>query len=61
VFANAAFFTERLEELVANAGAELKCVTLDLELSPAETVDRFRKSTCTTRSYVTLIWLKTGP
>jgi SulP family sulfate permease len=31
VFANAAFFTERLEELVANAGAGLKCVILDAE------------------------------
>lgn len=31
VFANAAFFTERLEELVANAGAELKCIVLDAE------------------------------
>lgn len=31
VFANAAFFTERLEELVANAGPGLKCVILDAE------------------------------
>ena len=31
VFANAAFFTERLEELIANAGAGLKCVILDAE------------------------------
>jgi sulfate permease, SulP family len=31
VFANAAFFTERLEELVANAGAGLHCVILDAE------------------------------
>jgi len=31
VFANAAFFTERLEELVANAGEGLKCVILDAE------------------------------
>jgi sulfate permease, SulP family len=31
VFANAAFFTERLEELVANAGAGLKCVIFDAE------------------------------
>jgi MFS superfamily sulfate permease-like transporter len=31
VFANAAFFTERLEELVANAGTELRCVILDAE------------------------------
>ena len=31
VFANASYFTERLEELVANAGAELKCVILDAE------------------------------
>jgi len=31
VFANAAFFTERLEELVAGAGADLKCVILDAE------------------------------
>jgi MFS superfamily sulfate permease-like transporter len=31
VFANAAFFTERLEQLVAGAGAELKCVILDAE------------------------------
>ena len=31
VFANAAFFTERLEGLVANAGPGLKCVILDAE------------------------------
>ena len=31
VFANAAFFTERLEELVANAGEGLKCVIIDAE------------------------------
>ena len=31
VFANAAFFTERLEELIGNAGAGLKCVILDTE------------------------------
>jgi SulP family sulfate permease len=31
VFANAAFFTERLEDLIANAGAGLKCVILDAE------------------------------
>ena len=31
VFANAAFFSERLEELVANAGEGLKCVVLDAE------------------------------
>jgi SulP family sulfate permease len=31
VFANAAFFTERLEELIANAGAGLKCIVLDAE------------------------------
>jgi SulP family sulfate permease len=31
VFANAAFFTERLEGLVTNAGAGLKCVILDAE------------------------------
>jgi SulP family sulfate permease len=31
VFANAAFFTERLAALVANAGPELKCVILDAE------------------------------
>ncbi len=31
VFANAAFFTERLEALVANAGEGLKCVILDAE------------------------------
>ncbi len=31
VFANAAYFTERLEELIANAGAGLKCVILDAE------------------------------
>ena len=37
VFANAAFFTERLEELIANAGAGLKCVILD-----AEAHQRFR-------------------
>jgi sulfate permease, SulP family len=31
VFANAAFFSERLEELVAHAGAGLHCVILDAE------------------------------
>jgi len=31
VFANAAYFTERLEELIANAGTGLKCVILDAE------------------------------
>ena len=31
VFANAAFFTERLEALIANAGPGLKCVILDAE------------------------------
>jgi sulfate permease, SulP family len=31
VFANAAFFTERLEELIASAGAGLKCVVLDAD------------------------------
>jgi SulP family sulfate permease len=31
VFANAAFFTERLEDLIANAGAGLKCIVLDAE------------------------------
>lgn len=31
VFANAAYFTERLEALVARAGTELKCVILDAE------------------------------
>jgi sulfate permease, SulP family len=31
VFANAAFFIERLEELIANAGEGLKCVILDAE------------------------------
>jgi MFS superfamily sulfate permease-like transporter len=31
VFANAAFFSERLDALVANAGAGLKCVVLDAE------------------------------
>jgi sulfate permease, SulP family len=31
VFANAAFFTERLEELIANAGEGLRCVILDAE------------------------------
>ena len=31
VFANAAFFTERLEDLIANAGEGLKCVVLDAE------------------------------
>jgi SulP family sulfate permease len=31
VFANAAFFTERLEELIAKADAGLKCVVLDAE------------------------------
>jgi MFS superfamily sulfate permease-like transporter len=32
VFANAAFFTEQLEDLVANAGEGLKSVILDAEL-----------------------------
>lgn len=31
VFPNVVFFTERLEELIANAGAGLKCVVLDVE------------------------------
>ena len=31
VFANAAYFTERLEALIANAGPGLKCVILDAE------------------------------
>ena len=31
VFANAAFFTERIEELVASAGEGLKCVILNAE------------------------------
>ena len=31
VFANAAYFSERLEEIVSNAGAGLKCVILDAE------------------------------
>jgi SulP family sulfate permease len=31
VFANSAFFTERMEELIANAGAGLKCIVLDAE------------------------------
>jgi SulP family sulfate permease len=31
MFANAAFFAERLGALVANAGAGLKCVVLDAE------------------------------
>ena len=31
MFANAAFFTERLATLVANAGAGLKCVILDAD------------------------------
>ncbi len=31
VFANAAFFTERLDALIANAGPGLKCVVLDAE------------------------------
>jgi SulP family sulfate permease len=31
VFANAAFFTERLEMLIANAGPGLRCVILDAE------------------------------
>ena len=31
VFANAAFFTERLEALIANGGPDLKCVILDAE------------------------------
>ncbi len=31
VFANAAYFTERLEALISNAGPELRCVILDAE------------------------------
>jgi SulP family sulfate permease len=31
VFANAAYFTERMENLIANAGVGLKCVILDAE------------------------------
>ncbi len=31
VFANAAYFTERMEELIANAGEGLKCVIFDAE------------------------------
>ncbi|PWB53388.1 MAG: hypothetical protein C3F13_09605 [Anaerolineales bacterium] len=31
VFANAAFFTERMEELISNAGPSLKCIVLDCE------------------------------
>lgn len=31
VFANAAYFTERLQDLIANAGEGLKCVILDAE------------------------------
>lgn len=31
VFANAAYFTERIEDLIANAGPTLKCVILDAE------------------------------
>ena len=31
VFANAAFFTERMDDLVTEAGAGLKCVILDAE------------------------------
>jgi SulP family sulfate permease len=31
VFANAAFFTERLEALIANTGAGLKCIIMDAE------------------------------
>ena len=31
VFANAAYFTERLEALIANAGPGLRCVILDAE------------------------------
>jgi sulfate permease, SulP family len=31
VFANAAFFTERLEDLIANAGEGLKCIIIDAE------------------------------
>ena len=31
VFANAAYFTERLEALIANDGAGLKCIILDVE------------------------------
>jgi sulfate permease, SulP family len=31
VFANAAFFTERLEGLIANTGAGLKCIIMDAE------------------------------
>ena len=45
VFANASFFTERLEDLIANAGSGLKCVVLDAEaisdfdLTAAEALD----------------------
>jgi SulP family sulfate permease len=31
VFANAGYFSDRLDELVTNAGKELKCVILDAE------------------------------
>jgi sulfate permease, SulP family len=31
VFANASFFTERLEDLIASAGPGLKCVIIDAE------------------------------
>jgi SulP family sulfate permease len=31
VFANAAYFSERLEALIANAGVDLKCIILDAE------------------------------
>ena len=31
VFANAAFFTDRLEDLIAKAGKDLKCVVIDAE------------------------------
>jgi sulfate permease, SulP family len=31
VFANASFFTDRLEDLIASAGPGLKCVILDAE------------------------------
>jgi len=31
VFANASFFTDRLEDLIANAGPGLRCIILDAE------------------------------
>ena len=50
VFANAAFFTERMDELVSNAGEGLKCVILDAEAisdfdsTAAEALDNMDRS-----------------